>query len=247
MGKKTRNKKTSPSKNNTGSSGTYGSISLGTPFLEADIGKLGEGSITSFISEPAATSEAFIYNFCSENETTYLNIDRPMEEIIQEMNRYGNTDEKTRFIDLYSNYFLNEYGDFETNFDKDERFFEYVTDNLKNIAPNDSDVNIVIDELSFFEQLDISRRRIQGLINQLKKVASDSDGAVIINVSEGSDWLRSMVERKSSTVIWLNVDRDNGSKEIVVPKHSFGETLTEPSKYSVEVDRGPVIETGRKV
>ncbi len=140
-------------------------------------GGLPEGSLVCIYANPISMPEIFLYQIASSRRTYYFNTSRPSQFIRQNMECMGLDTENVKFIDVFSQYYLNEYGQFviEDNF-RDKEIFDFVDYNLSRILQNDGgDYNIIFDTISFFFKLNVSTGLKEWLINKLY-VASKHTG-----------------------------------------------------------------------
>ena len=89
--------------------------------------------------------------------------------IRQNMKNMGFDTDGIEFVDVFSQYYLNEYGQFiiEDNF-RDKEIFDFVDYNLSRILQNDKgDYNVIFDTISFFFKLNVSIGLKEWLINKL--------------------------------------------------------------------------------
>ena len=96
-------------------------------------GGLPEGSLVCVYADPISMPEAFLYQFASVRTTYYFNTSRPPEFIRQNMLAMG-FEPDVVFVDVFSHYYLNEYGQFvvEDRY-RDKEIFDFVDHQLNNI------------------------------------------------------------------------------------------------------------------
>jgi KaiC/GvpD/RAD55 family RecA-like ATPase len=132
-------------------------------------GGLPEGSLVCIYANPMSMPEILLYQIASSKKTFYFNTSRPSQFIRQNMESLGLNTDNVQFIDIFSQYYLNEYGQFiiEDNF-RDKEIFDYVDYHLSKIVQNDGDdYNVIFDTISFFFKLNVSTGLKEWLINKL--------------------------------------------------------------------------------
>ncbi|AGK61456.1 RecA-superfamily ATPases implicated in signal transduction [Archaeoglobus sulfaticallidus PM70-1] len=152
------------------------SIPTGIHLLDRRLdGGLPEGSLVCVYANPMSMPEAFLYQFASVRKTYYFNTSRPSEYIKQNMLAMG-FDPDVEFIDVFSQYYLNEYGHFiiEDRY-RDKEIFDFIEHQLNNILQDGKEYNVIFDSMSFFLKLDVSRGLKEWLLNKLY-IASKQTG-----------------------------------------------------------------------
>jgi len=144
------------------------SIPTGIHLLDRRLdGGLPEGSLVCVYANPMSMPEAFLYQFASVKKTYYFNTSRPSEYIKQNMLAMSFKPD-VEFIDVFSQYYLNEYGQFiiEDRY-RDKEVFDFIEHQLNNILQNDKEYNVIFDSMSFFLKLEVSRGLKEWLLNKL--------------------------------------------------------------------------------
>jgi len=132
-------------------------------------GGLPEGSLICIYANPMSMPEIFLYKIATARRTYYFNTSRPSQFIRENMENMGLDTKNVKFIDVFTQYYLNEYGQFiiEDNF-RDKEIFDFVDYNLSRILQNDKgDYNVIFDTISFFFKLNVSVGLKEWLINKL--------------------------------------------------------------------------------
>ena len=132
-------------------------------------GGLPEGSLVCIYANPMSMPEVFLYQIAATRRTYYFNTSRPSQFIRENMENMGLDTKNVEFIDIFTQYYLNEYGQFiiEDNF-RDKEIFDFVDYNLSRILQNDKgEYNVIFDTISFFFKLNVSIGLKEWLINKL--------------------------------------------------------------------------------
>ncbi len=132
-------------------------------------GGIPEGSLVCIYANPMSMPEVFLYRISSVRRTYYFNTSRPSQFIRENMESMGISSENVEFVDVFTQYYLNEYGQFviEDNF-RDKEIFDFVDYKLSKIIQEDKgEYNVVFDTISFFFKLNVSVGLKEWLINKL--------------------------------------------------------------------------------
>ncbi len=137
-------------------------------------GGIPRGSFVCVYGEPIAMPEVFLYQFATVTKTYYFTTQRAAKFVRKDMERLNLDAGNVVFIDIYSQYYLNEYGQFvvEDRY-RDKEIFDFVGDRLSKILEDDADYNIVVDSLSFFFNLDVEWGLKEWLINKLYTISKE--------------------------------------------------------------------------
>lgn len=142
-------------------------------------GGLPQGSFVCVYADPIAMPEAFLYQFATIMKSYYFTTNRPSRFVKMDIQKMGLDVENVSFVDVYSQYYLNEYGQFivEDKY-RNKEIFDFVDDQLSKIFENDREFNIIIDSLSFFLNLSVEWGLKDRLLNKLY-TASKEKGTVV--------------------------------------------------------------------
>ena len=137
-------------------------------------GGIPRGSFVCVYGEPIAMPEVFLYQFATVTKTYYFTTQRAAKFVRKDMERLNLDAGNVVFIDIYSQYYLNEYGQFvvEDRY-RDKEIFDFVGDRLSKILEDDADYNIVVDSISFFFNLDVEWGLKEWLINKLYTISKE--------------------------------------------------------------------------
>ncbi len=165
------------------SNGRYAIKRTGIDVLDEKLhGGLPEGSLVCIYANPMSMPEIFFYQIANSRRTYYFNTSRPARFIRQNMECMGFDTENVEFIDVFSQYYLNEYGQFviEDNF-RDKEIFDFIDYSLSKILQEDGgDFNIIFDTISFFLKLNVGSGLKDWLINKLYMISKNTGNLVFI-------------------------------------------------------------------
>lgn len=154
----------------------------GVKMLDEKLNGLPEGSLVCIYANPMSMPEILLYQIASSRRTFYFNTSRPSQFIKENMESLGLRTDCVEFVDIFSQYYLNEYGQFviEDNF-RDKEIFDFVDYELSKIIQNvDGDYNIVFDTISFFFKLNVSLGLKEWLINKLYMASKHTKNLIFI-------------------------------------------------------------------
>jgi KaiC/GvpD/RAD55 family RecA-like ATPase len=138
-------------------------------------GGLPAGSFVCVHADPIAMPEAFLYQFATVMKTYYFTTSRPAKFVRRDMEKLRLDVQHVQFVDIFSQYYLNEYGQFivEDKY-RDKEIFDFVGDRLAKIQEEEKgEYNIVIDSLSFFLNLSVEWGLKEWLLNKLYSISKE--------------------------------------------------------------------------
>ncbi len=213
-------------------------------------GGLPPGSFVCVYADPLAMPEVFLYHFASVGKSYYFNTSRPAKYVKADMDRYGIPNENVNFVDVYSQYYLNEYGQFvvEDRY-RDKEIFDFVDDRLNAIVEQGGDFVIVLDSISFFLKLNVEWGLKEWLINKLYTIAKESECVVyayLIKDVHPSDVVKRVID--ISDVVF-DIAAERAGERIVskfaIPKLRGKRSLPEYFRFYIE--EGVQIDTSRDI
>ncbi|WP_456467958.1 RAD55 family ATPase [Archaeoglobus sp.] len=142
-------------------------------------GGLPPGSFVCVYADPLAMPEAFLYQFATVMKSYYFTTNRSAKFVKMDIQKLGLDAEYVNFVDVYTQYYLNEYGQFVVE-DKyrDKEIFDFVDDQLSKITEENGEYNIIVDSLSFFLNLSVEWGLKDWLLNKLYTISKEN-GTVI--------------------------------------------------------------------
>jgi len=214
-------------------------------------GGLPAGSFVCVYANPLAMPEAFLYQFATVMKTYYFTTSRPAKFVKQDMEKLRLDTSFVTFVDVYEQYYLNEYGQFivEDRY-KDKEIFDYVDDRLSRIAEEESgEYNVIIDSLSFFLNLNTDWGLKDWLINKLYTLAKEKGVVVYCHLIKNLhpvDVVNKVLDI-SDVVFDIEVERvgERLVSKFAVPKLRGKRPVTEYFRFYVE--EGIQVDTSRDI
>lgn len=203
-------------------------------------------SFVCVYANPLARPEVFLYHFASATKSCYFNTSRPAKYIKLDMEMNGIKTENVDFVDVYTQYYLNEYGQFFVGDRyRDKEIFDFLNDNLSKIK----DSVVIIDSLSFFLKLDVELGLKELLIHRLYNFAKENSTVVYAYLMKDvhpEDLVR-MVLDLSDVVIDIVMERigDRLIKKFAVPKVRGKRAILDYFRFYV--DEGIRIDTSKDI
>jgi len=144
-------------------------------------GGLPEGSLVCVYANPISMPEAFLYQFASVRKTYYFNTSRPAQYIQRNIAAMGFNLENIEFIDVFTQYYLNKFGQFvlEDRY-RDKEIFDFIDHHISKILEDGGDYNVIFDSISFFLKLDVGKGLKEWLINKLYVASKQSNNLFYI-------------------------------------------------------------------
>jgi len=214
-------------------------------------GGLPAGSFVCVHADPLAMPEAFLYQFATVMKSYYFTTNRPAKFVKIDIERLHLDSQFVSFIDVYEQYYLNEYGQFiiEDRY-RDKEIFDYVDDRLSKIAEEESgEYNVIIDSLSFFLNLDIDWGLKDWLINKLYTFAKDKGVVVYCHLIKDlhPSHIVNKVLEISDVVFDIEVERvgERLVSKFAVPKLRGKRPVLEYFRFYVE--EGVQVDTSRDI
>ncbi|MDI3497590.1 RAD55 family ATPase [Archaeoglobus sp.] len=214
-------------------------------------GGLPAGSFVCVYANPLAMPEAFLYQFATVMKTYYFTTSRPAKFVKQDMEKLRLDTSFVTFVDVYEQYYLNEYGQFivEDRY-RDKGIFDYVDDRLSRIAEEESgEYNVIIDSLSFFLNLNTDWGLKDWLINKLYTLAKEKGVVVYCHLIKNLhpvDVVNKVLDI-SDVVFDIEVERvgERLVSKFAVPKLRGKRPVTEYFRFYVE--EGIQVDTSRDI
>ncbi len=214
-------------------------------------GGLPAGSFVCVYANPIAMPEAFLYQFATVMRSYYFTTNRPAKFVKMDMDKLRLDSEVVTFVDIYQQYYLNEYGQFiiEDRY-RDKEIFDYVDDRLSKIVEEErGEYNIVFDSLSFFLNLDVDRGLKEWLINKLYMLAKESEIVIYCHLIKDlhPPYIVNKVLEISDVVFDIEVERagERFVSKFAVPKLRGKRPVNEYFRFYVE--EGVQVDTSRDI
>ncbi|MFO7967900.1 MAG: RAD55 family ATPase [Archaeoglobaceae archaeon] len=223
--------------------------STGIDLLDKRIeGGLPEDSLVCIYADPISMPEVFLYQLSSERKAYYVNTSRPLQYIQRNISNMGFSVKDMGFIDVFSQYYLNEYGQFVLeNKYRDKEIFDFIEHQLNNLPGED--FNVVFDSISFFMRLDVSRGLKDWLLNKIYLLSKESRNLFYMYLMKGVHPIKitNMVIEISDVV--FNIRTEEVGPEVKnilsVPKIRSRSPVKETFKFDIE--EGIRIDTSREI
>jgi len=213
-------------------------------------GGLPEGSLVCVYANPISMPEAFLYQFASVNHTYYLTTSRPAQYVKENIEAMGFSAENIEFIDAFSQYYLNEYGQFvlEDRY-RDKEIFDFIDHHINEILSKQGDYTVILDSISFFLKLDVGRGLKEWLINKLYIASKQSKNLYYIYMMKGvhPDDLVYLVIDISDVIFDIDTERvgDRISSRLAIPKIRNKPPMMETFKFYIS--EGVQIDTSKDI
>jgi len=213
-------------------------------------GGLPEGSLVCVYASPISMPEAFLYQFASVNHTYYFITSRPAQYVKENIEAMGFSAENVEFIDVFSQYYLNEYGQFvlEDRY-RDKEIFDFVDHHINEILAKQGEYTVIFDSISFFLKLDVGRGLKEWLINKLYIASKQSRNLFYIYMMKGvhPEDLVYMVMDICDVIFDIDTERigDRITSRLAIPKIRNKPPMTETFKFYIS--EGVQIDTSRDI
>lgn len=153
-------------------------------------GGLPAGSVVYLSAEPKSMSEVFLYQFSTVRKTYYFTTSRRPKYISQDITDLNFDIKNIVYIDVYSQYYLDQYGEMVDNIGNeyvDREVIDFTEKQLKNIRDaGDEDVNIIFDTFSFYLRLNLNFGKVLRLANLVYETTRGCGGIAYLYVLKGS-------------------------------------------------------------
>jgi KaiC/GvpD/RAD55 family RecA-like ATPase len=216
-------------------------LSTGIDLLDKNLdGGLPAGSFVCLYGDPASTPEAFLYQFSTERETYYVNTTRSPDSIRKDIKDLHLEDDFITFIDVYS---LNH----SIQNGEDERIMNFVFEKLDEIS--NERINVIIDNLTFFMDLNVDERMKLSLLDALYRLSKKTDGLVIVYIIKDSideKTLKKVYDISDVIIeVMIEISGSRYVKKFGIPKIRGRTPLSDLFKF--EVGEGVQLDTSRDI
>lgn len=219
-------------------------------------GGLPAGSTVYFSADPRSMSEVFLYQFTQARPTYYFCTERRPVYIAKNIKELGFGIDGITFIDVYSEYYLNQYGEMVDNVGNefvDSKIIEFVEYNLNNILTENKeenkDINVVFDTFSFFLDLNVNLGKIKRLVNILYEMTKETNALSFLYAMKGTHdkVVEHEIMNASDVIFDVDLERkgDKISSKLAIPKIRGMVPATDLIKF--KVSDGVQIDTSRDI
>ncbi|MCX9015274.1 MAG: recombinase RecA [Candidatus Methanoperedens sp.] len=224
-------------------------ISCGFPVIDNELGGgLKKGSLIYVIADSMSAAEVFLYYFIQNRKTYYLNTDRKPEYIKENIDNLGFDTSLLTFIDAHKEYYEIEHTIHDHGMGaRDYMILDFVEKQLG--AIKEKDVNLVIDNITFFYYLEVKRVLIQELIDVLYNTAKKTGGlGFIFGIKdEPRPSIENEVINRCDVVLDISSVKkpDRIITELTIPK-----ARDRPIRGTIlrfKVEKGVIMDTSREI
>ena len=176
-------------------------------------GGLPAGSVVYFSAGAGSMSEVFLYQFSSSRKTYYFTTSRRPKYIAQNITDTNFDVDNIVFIDIYSQYYLDKFGEMIDNVGNefvDKEIVDFTEYQLKNIlSQEDGEFNIVIDTFSFFMGLNVNFGKILRLVNLIYEITKETRALTYLYVIKDAhdERMENEIMNLSDTVFDVELER----------------------------------------
>ncbi len=228
-----------------------GNRSTGIDILDKKLdGGLPEGSLVCIYANPISMPEVFLYQFATVVKTYYFTTSRPAEYVKDNIVNLGLSADKVEFIDVFSQYYMNDYGQFVVvDAYRDKEVFDFMDRHLNRILETKEKYNVIIDTFSFFLRLDVPIGMKEWLINKLYVHSKQSNNIYYIYMMKNvhPPDIVNMVLDISDVIFDIDTERlgDRMSSKLAIPKIRNKTPMLETFKFYIS--EGVQIDTSRDI
>ncbi len=227
------------------------SVPTGIVLLDRRLdGGLPAGSLVCLYADPIAMPEAFLYQFASVTKSYYFNTSRSPTYIIRDMKMLRLETDNVNFVDVYSQYFLNDYGHFviEDRY-RDKEIFDFMDENINRIQGNKEECVLVIDSLSFFLQLNVEWGLKDWLLNKLYVFTKETGNLAYVYLIKDLHPVNVVKKVLDLCDVVFDIEAARMGEKVVskfaIPKLRGKQPITEYFRFYI--DEGVQIDTARDI
>jgi archaellum biogenesis ATPase FlaH len=200
------------------------------------------GSFVCIYADPAASPEAFLYQFSTERKTYYINTSRPISAIRKDFSMLSLEDTLVSFIDVYTFYFKE-----LSKADVNKRTMNFILKEIQLLK--DREMNVVIDNLTFFLNLRVENSLKEIFLNTLYKIPKECDGllfAYVIKDSLDSKLLKRIFDLSDVIMeIFIETTGSRYVKRFGIPKIRGRTPLNDLFKF--DIGEGVHLDTSKDI
>uniref|UniRef100_A0A7C3UJY1 Recombinase RecA n=1 Tax=Geoglobus ahangari TaxID=113653 RepID=A0A7C3UJY1_9EURY len=226
-----------------------GSVPTGIILIDRRLdGGLPKGSLVCVYANPIGMPEAFLYQFASVRKTYYFNTSRPAEYIIKDMRSMG-YEADVEFIDIFNQYYLNEYGQCTLGDPyRNKEIFDFVYGQLDRLSQKE-EYNVIFDSISFFLKLNIDTSFKECLLNKIYLTAKQTGSLFyiyLLKYTHPPDLVYTVLDL-SDVIFDIDVTKigDRWVNVLSIPKIRGKQPISETFRYYIS--EGVVIDTARDI
>ena len=217
-------------------------------------GGLPERSLIYFSANPRSMSEVFLYQFTQARKTYYFSTNRRPKYIQNNISNLNFDISNITYVDVYSEYYLTSFGemiDTVGNEYVDAKIIEFTEYNLKNILNESAneDINIIIDNFSFYMNLNVNLGMLKRLTNILYETTKEIDCMTYLYGLKGShpENVENDLLNSADVIFDVEIERtaDKMTSMLAIPKIRGMVPKAEMIKF--KVGEGVQIDTSRDI
>ncbi len=223
-------------------------LSTGLTTLDNELeGGLLPGSLVYILADSMTMAEIFLYQFIQLRPSFYVNTERKVKYIQNNLKRFGYDETKVKFIDVHDKY--GEIGSklLEGNVLRDYMILDFLTKQLELIETKE--INLIIDTITFFEYLDVKRSKLREMVDAIYDTSKKTEGLGFLYGLKGEH--RSVIENEIINIcdaifdISLMKKTDKTTTELIVPKARDRPIHGNILKFKIE--GGIILDTSREI
>ncbi len=231
--------------------------STGIDILDRSLdGGLPAGSVVYLSADPHGMAEAFLYQFSAIRKTYYFTTSRRPAHIAQNITDMNFDTENLTFVDVFSHYHLDAYGEPAENAGdllRDREAVEFTERHLKQIRDahkdGEGEINVIFDSFSFYLHLGLPPPRLLRLMNLAYEVSKQTKALTYLYAPRGAPPgpVETDVMNVCDAIFHIGSERVGGN---VVHRLSLPKIRGRPSSMTVlrfKVQDGIRIDTSRDI
>ncbi|MFZ3382709.1 MAG: ATPase domain-containing protein [Candidatus Methanoperedens sp.] len=223
-------------------------LPTGLPALDKELdGGLPPGSLVYLMADSMTMGEIFLYQFTQQRPSYYINTERKPEYILNNLKQFGFDVSGIKFIDIHEKYYENVSKLLDRGELRDYRVLDFFIKELEIIEGKE--INLIVDTISFFQNLEVKRSKIRELIDKLYGTVKRTEGLGFLYGIKDEN--RSIIENEVINIcdvvfdISLIKKADKTITELTIPKardrHIHGNVL----KFKIE--GGIIMDTSKEI
>ncbi|MEM3085976.1 MAG: RAD55 family ATPase [Halobacteria archaeon] len=204
--------------------------STGIDILDRSLdGGLPAGSVVYLSVDPHSMAEAFLYQFSSIRKTYYFTTSRRPAHVARNITDMNFDTENITFVDVFSHYYLDAYGEPAENIgdvQRDREVLDFTERQLKQIRDghkdSDGELNIIFDNFSFYLHLGAPPARLLRLANLAYEISKQTKALTYLFALRGAhpEAVENGVMNVSDAIFHVESERvgDKVAHKMSIPK-----------------------------
>lgn len=223
-------------------------LSTGLPTLDKELdGGLLPGSLVYLTADSMTMGEIFLFQFIQQRPSYYINTERRPDHIMSNFKQFGFDTSGIKFIDIRTKYYEKSGKLLDRGELRDYKVLDFFIKQLEMIDAKE--INLIVDTITFFFQLDVKRSKIKELINTLYDTIKRTQGLGFLYGIKGDN--RSLIENEVINIcdavfdISLIRKADKTTTELTIPKARDRPIHGNVLKFKIE--GGIIMDTSREI